>query len=306
MVCQIQNYLEQAMSWRLRLASLALLFSVSLSLVEALIKGGQTHGGQVKSLRHNYPENLPINFKSHHKTGWALSTYTCGCFPNYMATSSAEDYLWKGNLPSKGARVVHFMRDYYEVATSAYLYHKNSGERWSTNVGSAAKVLQGLKVAFNGSRSETYTAYLNRVPLEQGVESELHRLLVGTHEEGGFDGGLIEMDQAVQNCTANPSRCVTVCMEGFGSNYMAEWQKATDFLGITMDDKLKACLDAQNIHSPNYHPETMDPMNHITRNDLSKADRDAIVALFHTIDWQKFNGVMQEMSARNPCTKKAR
>jgi len=236
---------------------------------------------------HELPKTLIV--AAHHKTGSSLSVSSSACFDSVFIYTL--DSHWKGGSLGADERALHFVRNPTSLALSAYLYHKDTGEDWSWEPGSAWRLLgedrflQHLLI----NRTESYTEFLRRVDAQDGIRAQIYHL---NGRNGKLGGELTQIETADEYCQAS-SRCMQACLEDFtvsSSSYDATWRKVMDFMGKPMTPQIHECLSK---HDLNRFPQ--DDSVHITSNSLPEWRYNALRKMVVEVDRKAFNGLLKKM-----------
>lgn len=244
-------------------------------------------------------------FASHHKTGSSV----VGDILKYCLPTNAtkQNMHWQPHpSPHRSQRVVHFMRDLHSLAVSAYLYHKNTGERWSWANGSASEVCRKTGFAKVSAvlprENESYTDFLSRVPDDVGMAAELFRLRRGVvfnkaTSDINKDGALMEIDAALQACQQMASNCTTVCSEDVETRFNDTWEGVVSFMGLRQSAVNWSCLENYT-----YDKVAKRRPEHITSATVSQKRRESLKRLVEKLDDELLKGRISDLSKRNPCT----
>jgi len=230
-----------------------------------------------------------LTLAAHHKTGSCLSGASAKCFASVF--DYTLDSHWKGGSLRPYERLLHFVRNPTSLTLSAYLYHKDKGEDWSWERGSAGKILGEDRYLQQKliNTAESYTEFLRRVDARDGIRALIYHL----NGRGGKRGGeLAQMGNASESCQAS-SRCMQVCLEEFtvsSHSYDATWRKVMDFMGKPMTPEIYECLSKHDLHR---YPQ--EESIHITSNKLPEWKYHALRRLVVEMDRKAFNGLLKSM-----------
>jgi len=227
------------------------------------------------------PKEMLI-FGAHHKTGSSLTKEDSKCFDSSFRYRL--DSHWKGGPIRPHEKAVHFTRNPTSLALSAYLYHKETGEPWTLEPGSAGEHFgkDSFLQKFLINRRESYTDFLRRVDAKVGIRAEIRRVL---------GSELRQMEAAEELCEAS-SRCMQICLEDFtvsSRSYDASWRKVMDFIGERMTSHIQKCLSR---HDLNKNPKET---SHVTSNSMSASKYTKLRNLAMEVDAKVFNSRLKKM-----------
>lgn len=229
------------------------------------------------------PKGESLVFGVHHKTGTELATKAAGCFDPLFNHKEVKMFTCT-ELPAN-ERAVHFTRNPINLALSAYLYHKATGEAWTWKAGSAKRLLDGDAYSAKYVRgNEAYTQFLRRVPHRTGIRAEMYRL---TQAGSEFD----QIQTGMRNCHRS-SRCIEICLEDFtvsSKSYDASWRKVVNFMGKGLTPKLENCLSKEDLHK-----HTGDK-RHVTSDTLPEALYNELRKMVWQVDSRSFNNRLRKL-----------
>lgn len=222
-------------------------------------------------------------FGVHHKTGTELAHHVSACFNSDFKHKEVKMFTCSSLRPNE--RAVHFTRNPINLALSAYLYHKTTGEDWTWKHGSAMRLLRkDLYSRRKVKGNEAYTQFLRRVPPRVGIRAEVFRL---TAQGGEFD----QIKTGERNC-GRTKKCMEICLEDFtvsSSSYDASWRKVVQFMGKHVTPKMYKCLSQEDLHK-----HTVDK-SHVTSNVLTEKLYDELRKMVWQIDYLSFNSKLKKL-----------
>lgn len=243
------------------------------------------------------------NIIVYHKTGVKLTNQALlKCMPDANITHS-EYGLAHAGIKNITRPTVMFLRDGFNIARSAYFYHREAAEGWLRHkpmvspynfVAGAAKVavpVGSLHVAHKWVTDkvvgryvkvgESYQDFLNRVPMEVGVRAEYLRSL---HE--------VKDILADRETCLPSSMCLEVCMETLTASselYNQTWSSVLTFLGYSPDEYMD-CLASLDLNAGGAVGHGM--TRHATSLHIDEADEATVRKMLWRIDYDASWGVM--------------
>lgn len=193
---------------------------------------------------------------AHHKTGTVLAVKAKHCLEKEGLFVAGA---WQGlqpNMTDQKAPIAVLVRNPFTIVASGYSYHKNVGEAWVEEKGSAAYILRTCKHKFDVNPDESYRELLNRLPQKEGLKAELCSFVRRSKQ--------IWKSHAL--CESQPQKCIETCLEDFmrsSASYTESWNRVLGFLGlgqVTPGTRLHRCLAKQDLNDD----ETMHNLKHAT------------------------------------------
>lgn len=223
-------------------------------------------------------------FGVHHKTGTELATHVSSCFTSEFGDKEVKMFTCSSLRPNE--RAVHFTRNPVNLALSAYLYHKTTGEDWTWKHGSARELLSDdLYSRRKVKGNEAYTQFLRRVSPRAGIRAEVFRLL---HKGGEFD----QILEGERNC-AKTKKCMEICLEDFttsSSSYDASWKRIVQFMGGRVTPKMYKCYSKEDLHKHQADQQ------HVTSDVLPEKVYNELRKMVWEIDNLSFNSKLKKLS----------
>jgi len=222
---------------------------------------------------------MNIYLSCYHKTG----TYFLMDLQNILQKYDTKNkYIFDGwsqkankiDVNSKNTKIIHFIRNPYEIIVSGFLYHKICKEPWCVDI-KAKTAANGINYNFNGMSYQTILNYLN---IEDGINFEM---------KGRSYNTILDM----YNCKFNNfDFCLNVQMEELFADVDKTILKILSF--INNDDLYN--LDYSSLHLENNNKNK----NHSTNKNLTINRYTTIFTpknyicfnnLFQNIDKNKYN-----------------
>jgi len=254
-----------------------------LQLVAAISAVGLPACLGLHMLEEDAGSQAKLVFGVHHKTGTELATHASGCFDSDFNHKEVKMFTCSQLAPNEKA--VHFTRNPINLALSAYLYHKTTGEDWTWKRGSAMELLRkDLYSRRHVQGNEAYTQFLRRVSARVGIRAETYRL---TSQGGEFD----QIVTGEKNC-GRTEKCMEICLEDFttsSSSYDASWRKIATFMGTHVTPKMHSCLTKEDLHRHKVDP------SHVTSNVLSEKLYNEMRKMVWEVDNLSFNSRLKKL-----------
>lgn len=257
------------------------------------------------------PKNQSVLFGAHHKTGTVMmeQVKTCLGKTHPELTVMVDEHIQGKHAIRNFTKVVHWVRNPFSVIVSSYLYHRDVGEEWGKEPGSAKTILKHLNLVegeVDAKPKESYKDLLLRIPEEVGLHTEMRRFLKPLKEGVGTLTGreALEISSAHVRCTGHYSKCMEVCLEPFVDGtmaYMSSWKTVMDFIGVCLDDEeewpLRLCLEKADINSPQFDGY----FRHITRHSVTKQANDRLMQIVQNLDLSLHNGATKLLEQSLGC-----
>ena len=114
---------------------------------------------------------MKIYLSCHHKTGTYYLRTLSQLFSKYDKNNRyiLDNHSHLANRSSGKRKIIHIIRNPYEIITSGYFYHKKCTEKWCTNIWVSTNA-DNIRYNFNGL---SYQEKLNKLNLEDGINFEM-------------------------------------------------------------------------------------------------------------------------------------
>lgn len=209
-----------------------------------------------------------------HRTGTALTSQAVKCLAGANVTVDHASHGVDMDTMDKYSKITMLVRNPFVTIASRYIYHRDTGEKWTLSPGTALHLLNVSSRCLHEThmepdRDESYTHFLRRLPWQLGVLNELCVFRAHAYNQ---------MKIAKTACHLQKHKCTSFCIERFmggSGQYRQAWLRlwrALDLDPLTANPDFD-CFQRSDLTNPSFvgHQEHV-TMNKLVGKDISRED----------------------------------